>query len=79
MKVRVRLYQGGVAKHLNKLGFPLVYNKNEDFYAKLDAGEVRGWGYLQGVTRGVTRGVYMGDSQGAQRGEQLNQSNSAIQ
>jgi len=44
-KEELRIYdpyycQGGVAKHLNKLGFPLVHNQNEDFYAKLDAGEL---------------------------------------
>eukprot|EP00242_Pyramimonas_sp_CCMP2087_P007396 CAMPEP_0198209938 /NCGR_PEP_ID=MMETSP1445-20131203/17823_1 /TAXON_ID=36898 /ORGANISM="Pyramimonas sp., Strain CCMP2087" /LENGTH=284 /DNA_ID=CAMNT_0043883855 /DNA_START=172 /DNA_END=1022 /DNA_ORIENTATION=- len=44
-KAELRIYdpyycQGAVPKHLNKLGFPLVYNKDEDFYAKLDAGEL---------------------------------------
>lgn len=33
--------QGGVAKHLAKLGFTNVHNENEDFYARLDAGQVR--------------------------------------
>ena len=31
---------GAVARHLNALGFPHVYNRNEDFYAVLAAGEV---------------------------------------
>ena len=29
---------GAVARHLNALGFPHVYNRNEDFYAVQDAG-----------------------------------------
>lgn len=31
---------GAVARHLNALGFPHVYNRNEDFYAVQDAGSV---------------------------------------
>ena len=31
---------GAVARHLAKLGFPLVHNTNEDFYAIVAAGRV---------------------------------------
>eukprot|EP00854_Cymbomonas_tetramitiformis_P012218 gene12218-14429_t len=32
--------KGTLIKHLKKLGFTNVYNKDEDFYARLDAGEL---------------------------------------
>ena len=31
---------GAAARHLAALGFPLVHNRNEDFYALLEAGAV---------------------------------------
>ena len=31
---------GGVKRHLNSLGFPKVYNENEDFYKTITTGRV---------------------------------------
>jgi len=31
---------GGVKRHLNSLGFPKVYNENEDFYKVITTGRV---------------------------------------